>query len=140
MSLRFYCEYCSDSFAQFKDLVTHYEACHRPRGVIVSVATDEADRRLLKVETDAGGYAGADSGCEAATNYLGHPSSCLKCPFPKCVLMKRGVGIARAKKLNRNERIRELAASGKKVKELAAFFNVGERTIQRAVKKRGRHQ
>jgi len=138
VSLRFYCEYCLASFAQFKDLVNHYEEYHRPRGVIV--ATDEADKEFLETTTDAVGYAGADSGCEAATNYLGRPSSCLKCPFPKCVLEKRGVGIVRAKKFTRNDRIRELAAGGKTVKELAAFFNVGMRTIKRAVEKRGGHR
>ena len=132
VSLRFYCEYCPASFASLKGLIGHYEEYHRPRGVIV--ATDEVDKEFLETTTDAVGYAGADSGCEAATEYLGRPSSCLKCPFPKCVLEKRGVGIVRAKKFSRNDRIKELYAGGKTVKELAVHFDVGKRTIQRAVK------
>jgi len=136
--MKFICEYCPASFAQFKDLVNHYEEYHRPREVIV--ATDEVDKRLLKATTDATSYSGADSGCEAATSYLGRPSSCLKCPFPKCVFEKRGVGIIRAKKFSRNDRIRELAAGGKTVKELAVHFDVGVRTIQGAVEKRGGHR
>lgn len=122
MSLRFYCEYCPASFDQLKNLINHFETCHRPQEVIVPV------------KTDVSGYAGADSGCEAATIFLGHPSSCLKCPFPKCVFEKQGVGIARAKKFTRNEKIRELATGGMKVEELAARFDVNKRTIQRAIK------
>ena len=132
MSLRFYCEYCLASFASLEGLIGHFEEYHRPREVIV--ATDEADKEFLETTTDAVGYAGADSGCEAATEYLGRPSSCLKCPFPKCVLEKRGVGIVRAKKFSRNDRIRQFSAGGKTVKELAVHFDVGVRTIQRAIK------
>ena len=121
MSLRFYCNQCPASFNQFKKLVQHYESVHNPES--------EQYRKLRHAIT----YKGADSGCEAATEYLGYQSSCLNCPFPKCVLDEMGIGFARARKRNRNEEIRQRFNDGEGIADLAKAFGVCQKTIQRVV-------
>lgn len=127
MSLMFVCQYCPahcrHTFGQFKDLVKHYEAHHNKEG--------EQFRRLAETLS----YSGSDSGCQRATDYLGYPSHCINCPFPKCVLDELGVGVARAKKRNRNEEIIQRFGPSESVRDLAVAFGVSLRTIQRALKK-----
>jgi hypothetical protein len=74
-----------------------------------------------------------DEGCELATRELGHPSRCDRCPFPDCLYAEpQG-----QRKWRKERRDREIAAGfgkGRTVKELAEFFRVSRRTIQRVLK------
>jgi hypothetical protein len=67
-----------------------------------------------------------DEGCEYA-------KSCLDCPFPQC-LYDEPRGRQRWLKELRNKEINRLFEAGRNVRELAAMFDVSERTVQRAVK------
>ena len=69
-----------------------------------------------------------DEGCEYAR-------SCLECPLQQC-LYDEPRGKQRWLKDLRNREINRLFKTGKKVSELAKRFDVSERTIQRAVRKR----
>lgn len=93
MSIRFYCFYCPASFRQFKELVEHFESQHNkieiwspPEAQHNRVEIKPLEEERPRLLTDVKTYGGADSGCEQATEYLGYQSSCLKCPFKKCVL------------------------------------------------------
>lgn len=68
-----------------------------------------------------------DEGCEYA-------QSCLECPFPQC-LYDEPRGRQRWLKELRNREINRLFEAGSKVRELAALFDVSDRTVQRALKK-----
>jgi len=75
-----------------------------------------------------------DEGCELATRELGQPSHCARCPFPDCIYAEpRG-----ERKWLKSQRDREILAGlkngGKTVTELAEFFTVSERTVQRVLK------
>lgn len=75
--------------------------------------------------TDAAGHTRADSGCPIATEYLGRPSLCLNCPFPrKCVLEVAGIGVEAIKKQKRNQEIRRMAQDGVKVATIARKFGI----------------
>lgn len=65
-----------------------------------------------------------DEGCELA-------SSCLECPFEKCILEEGGVVTLRKKE--RNQAIKKLAGKGVSVPELADRYGVSPRTIQRVL-------
>jgi len=67
-----------------------------------------------------------DDGCE-------HAARCLDCPFTKCLLEEPG-GRQRFFKSKRNNQILRLHSEGKTTAEIAAQFNVSERTVQRVVK------
>ena len=67
-----------------------------------------------------------DEGCELA-------ESCLKCPFPRC-LLEEPRGRQRWLKESRDREISRMYAEGKRVKELAQTFGVSQRTVQRALK------
>jgi len=69
-----------------------------------------------------------DDGCEFA-------SSCLNCPFPRCIYeLPRGK--QRWQKRLQAREIRQLSTKGGKgIKELAMLFGVSQRTIQRALKR-----
>ncbi len=76
-----------------------------------------------------------DDGCELATAYLGYKSSCLNCPFPKCIY-DQSRGRQRWLKRQRNrEIVRLFTTEGKGVSELALSFGVSQRTVQRALKR-----
>ncbi len=122
MSLMFECKYCPATFRQFKKLVEHYETRHNKNG------------KKYRSLQDVVSYAGVDSGCQQATNYLGYQSSCLKCPFYKCILDELGIGVARAKKRIRNEEIWQRFKEGQSTSDLAKAFDVSSRTIQRIVR------
>jgi len=115
----FKCNRCPASFPDFKGLVRHYETHHNQGG------------EWFKYKTDAKNYASSDSGCQQATDYLGHQSSCLKCPFYKCILDEPGVGIAKAKKRTRKEEIIRRLKAGESIADLAIAFDVSIRTVQR---------
>ena len=69
-----------------------------------------------------------DEGCELA-------SSCLNCPFPRCIY-EQPRGRQRWLKRARDLVIaRRFSTGNKEVKELALEFRVSQRTIQRALKK-----
>lgn len=68
-----------------------------------------------------------DDGCELAT-------SCLHCPFSKCLYEEPG-GKQHYLKKRRNRDILRLYTGGKGIKELATRFGVSQRTIQRALKR-----
>lgn len=121
MSLVFQCRYCPATFPQFKQLVRHYEACHNQEG-----------KQYRKLRESAF-YKKNDSGCSAATEYLGYQSSCLKCPFRKCVFDEPGVGVQGAKKRNRNEEIIKRWKESESISDLAVAFDVSKRTIQRVI-------
>lgn len=67
-----------------------------------------------------------DEGCEYAP-------ACLDCPFPQC-LYDEPRGRQHWLKELRNREITRLFKKGWKVGELAATFEVSERTVQRALK------
>jgi hypothetical protein len=67
-----------------------------------------------------------DEGCEYA-------KACLDCPFPQC-LYDEPRGRQRWMKQMRDKEIKRLLNAGRKVKELAMFFGLSQRTIQRALK------
>jgi len=122
MSLIFECEYCPDSFKSFKELVRHYETKHNKEG------------EQFQYRTDKEYYQDVDSGCQQATDYLGgKQSSCLKCPFRKCAYDDEG-GLISAQKRNRDVGIRARRKAGAKIKDLAKYFGLSERTIERIVK------
>ena len=67
-----------------------------------------------------------DGGCEFA-------SSCLDCPFPRCIYDEPR-GRQRWQKRLRDKEITNLfTREGKEVKELALMFGVSQRTVQRAL-------
>jgi hypothetical protein len=68
-----------------------------------------------------------DEGCEYAR-------ACLDCPFPQC-LYDEPRGRQRWLKELRNREINRLFEAGRRVRELAALFDVSDRTVQRALKK-----
>ena len=67
-----------------------------------------------------------DEGCE-------HAARCLDCPFTKCLLEEPG-GRQHFFKAKRNNQILKMHSEGKTTAEIAAQFDVSERTIQRVVK------
>ena len=117
--LIFHCRYCPDTFRQFKVLVRHYETRHNQEG------------EQYEKFRDLSFYNKNDSGCHTATSYLGHHSSCLKCPFRKCVYDEVGVGPVTILKRQRNEEILKRQAEGLSTEGLADEFDVSTRTIQR---------
>ncbi|HUV56991.1 MAG TPA: helix-turn-helix domain-containing protein [Dehalococcoidales bacterium] len=76
-----------------------------------------------------------DEGCEAATAYLGNPSSCLNCPFPNCIYDQYGGKQRWLKRLRDKEMVILFTTEGKGIKELALIFGVSQRTVQRALKR-----
>jgi hypothetical protein len=67
-----------------------------------------------------------DEGCELA-------SSCLHCPFPRCIEEKPWTRLSLPKKQRNMEIIRLHAAEKKSINELAALFRVSARTVRRAL-------
>lgn len=122
MSLIFYCNQCQSSFNQFKRLAGHYESKH--------ASYNERHRKIK----DLISYAGADSGCEVATKYLGYQSHCLECPFPECVEDNPKQRPLSSTKRHRDEEIESRWKRGEDIKDLAVEFAVSTRTIQRAIK------
>jgi len=76
-----------------------------------------------------------DDGCELATAYLGYKSSCLNCPFPKCIYDQPRGRQHWLKRQRDREIVRLFNVEGKRVKELALSFGVSQRTVQRALKR-----
>ena len=76
-----------------------------------------------------------DEGCEVATAYLGRQSSCLNCPFSKCIYDQHGGKQRWLKRLRDEEMVRLFTTEAKKIKELALIFGVSQRTVQRALKR-----
>jgi hypothetical protein len=76
-----------------------------------------------------------DDGCELATAYLGHKSSCLNCPFSGCIYDQPGGRQRWLKKLRDEEIVRLFNTKGKKGKELAMMFGLSQRTVQRVLKR-----
>jgi len=68
-----------------------------------------------------------DEGCEFA-------SSCLSCPFPRCVYEEFNGKRQWLKGLRNREMHRLFYAEGKRAREIAQRFEVSERTVQRALK------
>ena len=75
-----------------------------------------------------------DDGCELADEFLGYKSSCLSCPFPKCIYDEPGGRQRWLKRLRDKEMARLASNEGKGIKELALRFGVSQRTVQRALK------
>ena len=75
-----------------------------------------------------------DDGCEMAATYLGGKSSCLNCPFSRCVYDEPGGKQRMIKRLRGREMARLFNAEGRGIKELAIMFGVSRRTVQRALK------
>jgi hypothetical protein len=69
-----------------------------------------------------------DDGCEFA-------DSCLNCPFPECIYAQPGGRQQWLKSLRDSEVLKLFTDKGKRVKELAAMFDVSQRTIQRILKR-----
>ena len=66
-----------------------------------------------------------DEGCELFP-------SCLNCPLPKCV-EDEPRGQQRLRMETRKRRMVELRCLGRSVKEIAGFFGVSRRTVERAL-------
>ena len=75
-----------------------------------------------------------DEGCEMATRELGQPSQCARCPFPECLDEEAAGRQKWLKKLRNREILAQFSREGKTVMELARFFNISQRTVQRALK------
>jgi len=75
-----------------------------------------------------------DDGCEFADAYLGHKSSCLNCPFERCIYDEPRGRQHYMKRLRDREITRLFTTEGKTIKELALMFGVSQRTVQRALK------
>jgi len=119
----FECKYCPERFQSFKQLAEHYETEHNP---------DSEQYRKIRESVS---YSGPDSGCKAASDYLGSPSHCLSCPFRNCIYDENSISPAAIRKRQRDEEVIELFRGGKTVPEIAALFKVHERTIQRTLGK-----
>ena len=76
-----------------------------------------------------------DDGCELATAYLGYKSSCLNCPFPKCIYDQSRGRQCWLKRQRDREIVRLFTTEGEGVKELALSFGISQRTVQRALKR-----
>ncbi len=76
-----------------------------------------------------------DDGCESATTFLGRRSSCLNCPFDKCVFEEPRGRQRYRKGLRDREVVRLFKNEGKGAKELALRFGVSQRTAQRILKR-----
>lgn len=68
-----------------------------------------------------------DNGCELF-------SACLSCPLPTCI-EERPRGKQKLRMLARAEYMAELRRQGKGTREIAALFQVSQRTVQRALSK-----
>ena len=68
-----------------------------------------------------------DEGCDLA-------SSCLNCPFPKCVYDQPRGRQRWLKRWRDWEIVRLFNTDGKRVKELALIFGLSQRTVQRALR------
>ena len=75
-----------------------------------------------------------DQGCELATAYLGHPSLCSECPFPRCIYDEPRGRQRWLKRLRDGEILRQFTTEGKGIEELATAFNISQRTVQRVLK------
>jgi len=75
-----------------------------------------------------------DDGCELATASLGHKSSCLSCPFTRCIYDEPGGRQSFLKEGRAREMVKLFTTEGKGIKELALMFGVSQRTVQRALK------
>ena len=69
-----------------------------------------------------------DGGCEFA-------SSCLNCPFPKCIYDEPGGRQSWLKGLRDKEVVKLFTTEDKGANELAAMFGVSQRTVQRILKR-----
>ena len=86
---------------------------------------DETDEIELDLPPEY--YQYRDEGCDLA-------SSCLNCPFPRCIYDEPGGKQHLLKKSRAREMARLFTTEGKKIKELAQIFGVSQRTVQRALK------
>ena len=75
-----------------------------------------------------------DEGCEMATQVLGQPSQCARCPFPKCLYEEPAGRQKWLKQLRNREILAQFSREGKTVTELAHSFHISQRTVQRALK------
>jgi len=90
--------------------------------------------------TDDPGHRDGNSGCGQASNHLGGPSSCLKCPFPaRCVFDKNKDGYS-LKREQRDKEVQKLFHKGTKVSSLAKRFHLKKKYIVRIVNNERRLQ
>ena len=68
-----------------------------------------------------------DDGCELA-------SSCLNCPFSRCVYDEPG-GVSQRRKSLRNDEVLRLHRAGMRPQELARSYGVSRRTIYRVLRR-----
>lgn len=65
-----------------------------------------------------------DTGCKL------HPA-CLECPEPQCVLDTKRVDVRTVRRRERQTRVRELAAHGCSIRDIAHKLRLTERSINR---------
>ena len=65
-----------------------------------------------------------DTGCEC------HPA-CLECPEPQCILDTKRVDVRTVRRRERQTRVRELAAHGCSIPDIAHELGVNERSVYR---------
>lgn len=78
-------------------------------------------------------YQAPDSGCQAATEFLHHQSSCLDCPFSQCLMELGRIGGGLKKHL-RNAEIRRRRAEGATITSLCKELQVSKRTVKRVLR------
>jgi len=117
------CNRCEQTFTDKLELVMHFWLTH-------GLTLVEAQR-----ETDRKNYCGVDSGCKEASDFLGYPSSCKSCPFPKCIFDDPKLRKKYSDKTVRNKNIRRLYQKGAKVEDIATIYNLHTRTVQRVISK-----
>ena len=83
---------------------------------------------------DSINYAGADSGCPKATAFLNSQSHCFSCPFPECIYISDVRSLPIPVRLERNEKIAQLASEGKSGREIANIFHIDRSTVSRILR------
>ena len=89
--------------------------------------------------TDDPGHRGIQSGCPQASDYMGEPSSCLACPFSRCVFDKNKDGYS-LKREQRDKEVLKLFLSGSEITSLAMRFHLKKKYIVRIVNNERRLQ
>jgi len=79
---------------------------------------------MKKNKTDGQSYTGPDSGCEMASEILGHPSCCLYCPIPNSCQYDNPV---------RETKILQMFKDGMSPGDIAIELKLDWRLVQRVI-------
>ena len=71
-----------------------------------------------------------DGGCSAATDFLGHQSSCLSCPFNRCIDDLKAIDRNLLRRKTAIETAYKLRDDGKTTYTIASKVNAAQSTVQ----------